>query len=100
HTIFDCDWSSDVCSSDLVTANRFADLGITDPRVAEAVAESWHRRAELPSVYGRFDLRHDGDGPAKLLEYNADTPTSLVEAASPRSEERRVGKERRGRHRA
>ena len=36
-----------------------------------------------PSVYGRFDLRYDGTGPAKLLEYNADTPTSLVEAASP-----------------
>ncbi|MFF3379906.1 glutathionylspermidine synthase family protein [Streptomyces sp. NPDC002680] len=72
----------------IVTANRFADLGITDPRIAAAVAEAWHRRAELPSVYGRFDLRYDGrtgtgTGPAKLLEYNADTPTSLVEAASP-----------------
>jgi glutathionylspermidine synthase len=67
----------------IVTADRFADLGITDPRVAHAVAESWHRRAELPSLYGRFDLRYDGTGPAKLLEYNADTPTSLVEAASP-----------------
>ncbi|WP_406474208.1 glutathionylspermidine synthase family protein [Streptomyces sp. NBC_01615] len=67
----------------IVTAHRFADLGITDPRVAELVAEAWHRRAELPSVYGRFDLRYDGTGPAKLLEYNADTPTSLVEAASP-----------------
>ncbi|MGX4690272.1 glutathionylspermidine synthase family protein [Streptomyces sp. JNUCC 63] len=67
----------------IVTAGRFADLGITDPRVAHAVAESWHRRAELPSLYGRFDLRYDGTGPAKLLEYNADTPTSLVEAASP-----------------
>ncbi|NNN37809.1 glutathionylspermidine synthase family protein [Streptomyces sp. S3(2020)] len=67
----------------IVTAGRFADLGITDPRVADAVAEAWRRRAELPSVYGRFDLRYDGTGPAKLLEYNADTPTSLVEAASP-----------------
>lgn len=68
----------------IVTANRFADLGITDPRIAAAVAEAWHRRAELPSVYGRFDLRYDGGTePAKLLEYNADTPTSLVEAASP-----------------
>ena len=27
------------------------------------------------------DLRFDGNGPAKLLEYNADTPTSLFEAA-------------------
>ncbi|MEU6321203.1 glutathionylspermidine synthase family protein [Streptomyces sp. NPDC047009] len=67
----------------IVAADRFADLGITDPRVARAVAEAWHRRAELPSVYGRFDLRYDGTGPAKLLEYNADTPTSLVEAAAP-----------------
>ncbi|GGJ20450.1 glutathionylspermidine synthase family protein [Streptomyces brasiliensis] len=67
----------------IVTEGRFADLGITDPRVAQAVAEAWRRRTELPSVYGRFDLRYDGTGPAKLLEYNADTPTSLVEAASP-----------------
>ncbi|MEU8645324.1 glutathionylspermidine synthase family protein [Streptomyces sp. NPDC048674] len=67
----------------IVERGRFADLGIDDPRVAAAVAESWRRRAELPSVYGRFDLRYDGTGPAKLLEYNADTPTSLVEAASP-----------------
>jgi glutathionylspermidine synthase len=67
----------------LVDSDRLADLGITDARVAAAVAEAWRRRAELPSVYGRFDLRYDGAGPAKLLEYNADTPTSLVEAASP-----------------
>ncbi|MGK5631473.1 glutathionylspermidine synthase family protein [Streptomyces sp. URMC 123] len=67
----------------IVARGRFADLGIRDPRLAELVAESWRRRAELPSLYGRFDLRYDGTGPAKLLEYNADTPTSLVEAASP-----------------
>ncbi|MHC5904303.1 glutathionylspermidine synthase family protein [Streptomyces sp. S6] len=67
----------------IVRAHRFTDLGITDPRTVAAVTESWHRRAELPSLYGRFDLRYDGTGPAKLLEYNADTPTSLVEAASP-----------------
>src|SRR5581483_3901771 len=44
-----------------------------------AIAESWKRRD--PHVYGRFDLRYDGSGPAKLLEYNADTPTSLLEAS-------------------
>jgi glutathionylspermidine synthase len=43
------------------------------------IAASWRRRD--PSLYGRFDLRYDGQGPAKLLEYNADTPTSLFEAA-------------------
>ncbi|WKU46553.1 glutathionylspermidine synthase family protein [Streptomyces sp. VNUA116] len=66
----------------IVAHDRFAELGLTDPRLTALVAESWRRRAELPSLYGRFDLRYDGDGPAKLLEYNADTPTSLVEAAS------------------
>ena len=35
-----------------------------------------------PSIYGRFDLRYAGAGSTpKLLEYNAQTPTSLVEAA-------------------
>ncbi|MFC9729225.1 glutathionylspermidine synthase family protein [Streptomyces roseolus] len=67
----------------IVERNRFPDLGITDPKVAERVAESWRRRSELPSLYARFDLVYDGTGPAKMLEYNADTPTSLVEAASP-----------------
>lgn len=34
-------------------------------------------------LYGRFDLVWDGtDAPAKMLEYNADTPTSLYEAGS------------------
>src|SRR5262245_12798257 len=41
--------------------------------------ESWERD-EL-TVYGRFDLAFDGRSPPKLLEYNADTPTALLEAA-------------------
>ena len=43
------------------------------------IAASWQRRE--PSLYGRIDLCFDGRRPAKLLEYNADTPTSLFEAA-------------------
>ena len=43
------------------------------------VAESW-KRAE-PSLFGRFDFSWDGHGQPKMLEYNADTPTSLLEAA-------------------
>jgi len=35
-----------------------------------------------PSVYGRFDLWYNGAGSTpKLLEFNAQTPTSLVESA-------------------
>ncbi len=43
------------------------------------IAESWKRGD--PTLYGRFDFAYDGKGPAMLLEYNADTPTSLYEAA-------------------
>jgi len=43
------------------------------------ISESWHR--DDGSLYGRLDLSFDGRGPAKLLEYNADTPTSIFEAA-------------------
>jgi glutathionylspermidine synthase len=45
----------------------------------EYIAESWRRRE--PSLYGRFDFAYDGEGPPKLYEYNADTPTSVFEAA-------------------
>ncbi len=50
------------------------------PEIAIPLIESsWE--AEPPSLYGRFDFAYDGTNPPKLLEYNADTPTSLVEAA-------------------
>ncbi|WP_026377107.1 glutathionylspermidine synthase family protein [Aestuariibacter salexigens] len=44
----------------------------------QAVADSWRRRD--PSLYSRLDLVYTGKGPAKLLENNADTPTSLYES--------------------
>jgi glutathionylspermidine synthase len=44
-----------------------------------AILHSWER--DDFSLYGRFDLSYDGVTPPKLLEYNADTPTALVEAA-------------------
>ena len=43
------------------------------------VADSWRNRER--NLYGRMDFRYDGNGPAKLYEYNADTPTSLYESA-------------------
>ncbi|WP_392421139.1 glutathionylspermidine synthase family protein [Edwardsiella piscicida] len=43
------------------------------------VRASW--RSGQPSLYSRLDLAYDGQGPAKLLENNADTPTSLYESA-------------------
>ena len=56
---------------------------LTRLKIPEAVwpliSDSWER--DESSLYGRLDLGFDGSGPAKLLEYNADTPTSIFEAA-------------------
>lgn len=45
----------------------------------DVIAASW-RDGDM-SLYGRFDFAYDGTGPAKLLEFNADTPTSIYETA-------------------
>ncbi|MFF9564074.1 glutathionylspermidine synthase family protein [Leifsonia sp. NPDC014704] len=62
----------------VVRERRFAEFGIPS-RFHDLVADSWD--ADDPTVYGRFDLAYDGAGTVKLLEFNADTPTSLVESA-------------------
>eukprot|EP00808_Paulinella_micropora_P013194 g68889.t1 len=49
------------------------------PTLWKAVRESWQRRQ--PDLIGRFDLLYDGLAPPKLLEYNADTPTLLLESS-------------------
>jgi glutathionylspermidine synthase len=50
------------------------------PGSGQLLARSLRDRTQT-SVYGRFDLAWGGSGDAKLLEYNADTPAGLVEAA-------------------
>ncbi len=45
----------------------------------QLVIRSWDE--DWSSVYGRFDLAYDGSGAPKMLEFNADTPTALVEAS-------------------
>jgi glutathionylspermidine synthase len=62
----------------VITQGRLAELAVPE-RFHAALAASWRGRA--PSLYGRFDLAYDGRSPPKLLEYNADTPTSLLESA-------------------
>ncbi|CAM3835650.1 glutathionylspermidine synthase family protein [Vreelandella rituensis] len=43
-----------------------------------SIRESW--RSGQPHLYGRMDFAYSGTGPAKLLELNYDTPTSIYEA--------------------
>ena len=56
----------------------WARLGVPEAAIP-AILASWER--DDFSLYGRFDLSFDPQTPPKLLEYNADTPTALVEAA-------------------
>jgi glutathionylspermidine synthase len=62
----------------IIDNDRFDDLRIPAP-ARDAIRQAW--QAEPPSIYGRFDLNYDGVNPPKLLEYNANTPTSLLEAS-------------------
>lgn len=47
--------------------------------VIEKIEKSWYQKEF--SLYGRFDLSYDGINPPKMLEYNADTPTLLIESS-------------------
>ncbi len=62
----------------VIENNRFADFAISQ-EIANVIIGQWE--AEPPTVYGRFDFGYDGVSEPKLFEYNADTPTSLLEAA-------------------
>lgn len=61
-----------------MVTGTFGNLGLP-PRAVEVAKESLN--ADPVSIYGRFDLRYDGEGPAQLYEYNADTPTGLIESS-------------------
>ncbi|GAA5437170.1 glutathionylspermidine synthase family protein [Deinococcus aquaticus] len=61
-----------------IERGRLAELGIP-AFLHSAVRDSWEQ--DEPTVYMRLDLAYDGQGGVKLLEVNAQTPTSLLEAA-------------------
>src|SRR5260370_3419922 len=65
----------------IIAKKRYAELDIPASAI-EAIEWAWNN--EPPALYCRFDVSWAGaqsrQAP-KLLEYNADTPTSLLEAA-------------------
>ena len=62
-----------------VIDERIFGLFLIPKAFEQLVVDSWE--ADEPFVYGRFDLAFNGVDPPALLEYNADTPTALVEAS-------------------
>jgi glutathionylspermidine synthase len=63
----------------IIEENLFAQMGIPGWAVPR-IKETWE--SEPPMLYGRFDYAYGHDGVPKLLEYNADTPTGLLESAA------------------
>src|SRR4051794_41748849 len=61
----------------IIESNLFSQMGIPGWAIRR-IKETWE--SEPPMIYGRFDFAYGPDG-FKLLEYNADTPTALVETA-------------------
>jgi glutathionylspermidine synthase len=63
----------------VIAERRYTELGIPS-NIIELIEDSWER--DDLHLYGRFDLAGGLDGlPIKLIEFNADTPTSLFETA-------------------
>src|SRR2546430_10109752 len=82
HTRFDCDWSSDVCSSDLAQTTRGCEPGLLAAGQPVYAAES------VPLSRNRVSPR---GAPARRAH------AVLPQVTMARSEERRVGKECRSR---
>ena len=61
-----------------VIKNELWDEFFIPKQYAELIKWSW--KEDLMSFYGRMDLAYDGNQ-IKLLEFNADTPTSLLESS-------------------
>src|SRR5690606_40491306 len=87
HTRFSRDWSSDVCSSDLIVLDqsRFGDLAVKVGQLIGALA----REHATGGIAEAALVQHDG---AELQQ--SDIAACVQDA---RSEERRVGKEGRSR---
>src|SRR5205807_7163116 len=91
HTRLQGDWSSDVCSSDLVALERFRygvlaalDARMAEPRQRHWISFTFEYRVQYPQA------AESGD----VAQYTMNLKIHLVESLlHVRSEERRVGKE-------
>lgn len=73
----------DMClkAAEHVIKNSLYDRFFTKKEFIPLIKSSWEKSS--PSIYGRFDLSWNGNlqTTPKMLEFNADTPTSLFEAS-------------------
>src|SRR5205085_8174468 len=93
HTRFDCDWSSDVCSSDLALA-VLQELDVVDQQDVDVAVAPLERLGlvvaqAVDEVVGEFLGGHVANG-ARVTEGGGVMADRMQQV---RSEERRVGKE-------
>lgn len=65
-------------ASDTVKSGNYQNYHLPN-HIIEQIEKSWQNNDF--NIYGRFDISYDGTGFPKMLEYNADTPTSLLESS-------------------
>ena len=70
-------WEMCLAAVENVISNNRLDEFKIPKFIQPYLIESWENDA--PSIYGRFDFAFDKNKQIKLLEFNADTPTSLFE---------------------
>lgn len=63
---------------DMIKQGNYPDYFQLPKAAIPLIEYSWNQHA--PMLYGRFDFAYDGRQ-IKMLEYNADTPTGLLEAS-------------------
>lgn len=63
---------------DMVQRGHYPEYFQIPQNAISLIEHSWKKQA--PMLYGRFDFAYDGKN-IKMLEYNADTPTGLLEAS-------------------
>ena len=65
-------------AGDMIQRGHYPEYFQLPPAAIPLIEHSWKNQA--PMLYGRFDFAYDGQA-IKMLEYNADTPTGLLEAS-------------------
>src|SRR5205814_3449976 len=99
HTRCLSDWSSDVCSSDLVEVGQSATVAVApnDPNAGDTAVFSIRRDPAFgtATIDPGGQLTYVADGGPGIT----DLTVGVTDNGSPRSEERRVGKEHRSRRR-
>ena len=70
-------WEMCINAVEVIIKNNRLDEFKIPKFIQPYLIETWENDA--PSIYGRFDFAFDKNKQLKLLEFNADTPTSLFE---------------------